>query len=94
MSRTMQQIADEIRAHGHNLIKIADQMAAKAESESPPEPEPEISFTDLRGRLADKSRAGYTEQIRQIILKHGAEKLSELDKSEYAAVLAETEALT
>ena len=90
MSRSMQQIADEIRAHGHNLIRIADAMAEKAD----PPPEEKIRFTDLRSRLAERSREGFTDAIRNILTAHGAEKLSALDESEYAGVLAEVEALS
>lgn len=71
--------------------RVAKRIEAKAE-----EPEPtakEYSFTEVRTFLADKSRAGHTAEIKKILAAHGADKLSDLDKAEYAAVMAEAEVL-
>ena len=43
--------------------------------------------------LADKSRAGFTAEIKQILIKHGAEKLSEIAPTEYTALVADVEVL-
>lgn len=60
-----------------------------------PEPEtapaPVVSFTDLRAKCADLSRAGHTETIRTLIQKHGAHKLSELPESAYAPLFEDIE---
>ena len=42
---------------------------------------------------AEKSRAGFTAEVKAIITKHGADKLSAIKPEEYAAVLAEVEVL-
>ena len=47
----------------------------------------------VRGVLADKSRVGFTADVRELLVKHGAAKLSEIDPKEYAALLAEAEVL-
>ena len=75
------------------IRECAEQLTSLADSLEPKKTRTDISFTDLRGRLADKSRAGYTEQIRELIRKHGAERLSDLDENEYAGLLTEVEAL-
>lgn len=60
-----------------------------------PEPEtapaPVVSFTDLRAKCADLSRAGHTETIRNLIQKHGAHKLSELPETAYAPLFEDIE---
>ena len=68
---------------------------AKAETpeESKPEPAKEYTFTEVRTFLANKSRAGHTAEVKKILAAHGADKLSDLDKAEYAAVMAEAEVL-
>lgn len=86
--KSMEDVIAKIRECADILTSLADSLETKTEESS------EIAFTDLRGRLADKSRAGYTAQIRELLKKHGAEKLSGIDKSEYAALLAEVEALS
>ena len=58
-----------------------------------PEPVKEYTFTEVRTFLADKSRAGHTAEVKMILAAHGADKLSDLDKAEYAAVMAEAEVL-
>ena len=51
------------------------------------------SFTDVRTILAEKSRAGHTAEVKQILNNHGAEKLSGIAPEEYAAIIAEVEVL-
>lgn len=57
------------------------------EAESPKE----ITLSEVRAVLANKSRAGFTEEVKQLLMKHGAEKLSSIAESEYAALLKEAE---
>lgn len=54
---------------------------------------PEIPLERVRGLLAEKSRNGYTAEVRSIIKSFGAERLSEIDPSDYEAVLMKAEAL-
>ena len=56
-------------------------------------PAKEYTFTEVRTFLAEKSRAGHTAEVKKILAAHGADKLSELDQAEYAAVMAEAEVL-
>ena len=43
--------------------------------------------------LAEKSRAGHTAEVRALLVKHGADKLSDIDPTRYPALLADAEAL-
>lgn len=52
-----------------------------------------LTLERVRGALAEKSRAGFTAEVRELLVKHGASKLSEIDPKEYAALLAEAEVL-
>lgn len=79
--------ADELRALAKKLLAVADSLDGQAETEK------EISYTDVRAILAEKSRAGHTAKIKEILISHGAEKLSAIDPSEYAALLREVEVL-
>ena len=63
------------------------------ETEQKPKKVPEISLEKVRGVLADKSRGGHTAEVRAIIQKYGADRLSDIDPKDYAAVLAEAEVL-
>ena len=81
--------ADELRALAKKLLSVADSLDGQAETEK----EKEISYTDVRAILAEKSRAGHTAKIKEILISHGAEKLSAIDPGEYAALLREVEVL-
>ena len=62
--------------------------------ESKPEsPEKAVALTEVRALLAGKSREGFTEEVKQLLMKHGAEKLSGIAESEYAALMKEAERL-
>lgn len=57
------------------------------------ETQKQLTLEDVRAVCAEKSRAGFTAEVKAIITKHGADKLSAIKPEEYAAVLAEVEVL-
>ena len=65
-----------------------DAKAAKQEPEEKP-----LTLEEVRAVLAEKSRSGHTEEVRELLNKHGADKLSEIDPAKYPALLAEAEVL-
>lgn len=73
----------------------------KAPKEKPPkeeavpaeEPAKEWSLEEVRMILAEKSRAGHTEEVRDLISKYGAERLSDIKPADYAALMAEAEVI-
>lgn len=58
-----------------------------------PASETKVTFVELRSRLAEISRAGHTAEIKELLQKFGAGKLSEIKESDYAALLTEAEGL-
>ena len=69
-----------------NTAKKEEKPAAKQE-------EKPLTLEEVRAVLAEKSRAGHTEEVRELLKKHGADKLSEIDPVEYPALLADAEVL-
>lgn len=59
----------------------------------PEHSEPPLTLEQVRAVLAEKSRAGYTAEVRALLNKHGADKLSNIDPAEYPALLADAEVL-
>ena len=53
----------------------------------------ELKLEDVRSVLADKSRAGYTAEIRDLLKKYGADKLSKVNPADYEALLKDAEVL-
>ena len=52
-----------------------------------------VTFVQLRSRLSEISRAGHTQEVKELIAKYNADKLSDIAEADYAAVLAEAEGL-
>lgn len=52
-----------------------------------------VTLAEVRAVLANKSCAGFTEEVKQLVMKHGAEKLSGVPESEYAVLMKEAESL-
>ena len=52
-----------------------------------------VSLEQVRAVLAEKSQAGFTAEVRGLLEKYGAPKLSQIDPANYAALLADAEEL-
>lgn len=99
----MAQAIEELRGAAAAINDIANWLTetfsgdAEPEAEAAPaakEPEPVLAFEDVRAILADKSREGFTAQIRELLQKYGASKLSEVDAKHYKALIKDVEGLS
>lgn len=66
----------------------SDQMSLLDDYAIPDEnlnPQP-VSFDVLQKRMTDKARAGFTDQLREIITSYGVDKLSSIDPKDYSEV--------
>lgn len=98
-------LVTELKNCGEALIGISESLSELFTDKEPAQateqpkaevPAPEskpVTLEAVRAILAEKSRAGYTAEVRTLLEKHGAKKLSEIDPSEYSALLAEAEVL-
>ena len=81
-------LVDELKKCGETLVGLS------AEEPKPEAPEEKaLTLEDVRAVCADKSRSGFTAEVKAILNKHGVEKLSEVNPAEYKALLAEVEVL-
>ena len=99
MSKTseMEATIRELRGIASSISDIANWLtgAFSGTEEAAPAPEPEktLNLEEVRAILAEKSRDGFTAQIRDLLLKYGAKKLSEVDPASYKALVADAEVL-
>ena len=87
---------EELRKCAAVINDTANWLAELFNSESEPETapvEPALTLETVRATLADKSRAGFTAQIRSLLQKYGADRLSGIDPANYKALLADAEEL-
>jgi hypothetical protein len=97
----LSQAIDELRRCGDALIGVADslrELFGGNNTEVEPQPtveaaKPELTLEQVRAVLAEKSRGGYTAQVRELLVKHGAAKLSDIGPAEYPALMADAEEL-
>ncbi len=91
-------VANDLRTLAGSIQAIADAIAGNepADASQPetaaPEPEP-ITLEQVRAVLAQKSLSGFTAEVRGLLEKHGAAKLSQIKPDEFLALLTEAEAL-
>ena len=105
----LSQVLDELVACGERLIRTANALRDIFSAEPEPETQPETkeapaaasraeqptvyTFAEVRKAFSAKSHAGYTEQVRALITRYGADKLSAVKEEDYPALMADLEAL-
>jgi len=96
----------ELRSAAESLVAVSDSLITlfngnepeadaptkQMQAESAPTQKP-VSLEQVRAVLAEKSRSGHTAKVRELLERHGANKLSEIPITEYATLLAEAEVL-
>jgi len=91
---------EELRRCGEALIEVAGSlkdMFSGAAAEEPskseaPAPKP-VPLEKVRAVLAEKSVQGKRKEVQALIIKYGAERLSDIAPERYASLLAEAEVL-
>ena len=89
----------ELLRCGEALIRVADALrgmfssdVTEPQEQAQPESRP-YSLEDVRALLLAKNRAGFREEVKALLLKHGAERLTDIDPAEYAVLMTEAEVL-
>ena len=83
----------------HSAAKALDEAANQLAGQNVPKPEvagtakKTLTLEEVRKVAADKARQGHTEEVRQLIQKFGADKLSGVDAAKYPALMEELEVM-
>ena len=91
--KDLRSAAATINEVANTLAEMFSTTADKAPDAAVPA-EPRLTLEQVRAVLADKSRKGHTAEIRSLLQKYGAAKLSQIDPAHYKALLADAEVLT
>ncbi|MCD7724533.1 MAG: DNA ligase [Clostridiales bacterium] len=101
----MAQTIEELRTAAAAISDIADWLTAqfggtddkptveKTAVEPQRPSKPKLTLEQVRATLAEKSRAGHAAEIRALLQKYGAAKLSQIDPANYEALLRDAEVL-
>ena len=95
----------ELRICGETIIGIADALAglfsSPAEEDAPKKTpkkaakeEPKVlTLEDVRHQMTVIAQSGFSAEVKALITKYGARKLSDIDPSQYKSLLKEADAL-
>ena len=100
-------LVDELKKCGETLVDISEGLAGlfsgsdeeksakmtTAKKKAEESKEKVVTLEQVRAVLAEKSRVGFTADVKAIITRHGAVKMSDIAPTEFEAVLAEAEVL-
>jgi len=98
----MAQTIEELRSAAASINAAADWLYQQFSGDDAPvqkapakkkESKPELKLEDVRAVLAEKSRVGHTAEVRTLLQKYGAEKLSAVDPANYEALMKDAEVI-
>jgi len=90
LADSVQAVADAMAANEPAVGAQPEQLATtKAEKPATKA----VTLEQVRAKLAEKSQLGFTANVRTLLEKYGAPKLSQIEPANYAALLADAEGL-
>lgn len=93
----LQKVTDDLNALNESVAALAQAFSGEGEStESEAKKQPgkrQITLEQVRGVLADRSRSGFTAEVRSLITGYGAERLSDIAPEHYEALLKAAEGI-
>lgn len=92
----MKEVIKDLENLTAHLKTLFDEPSVGKEKPSKPVEKPKqntVSLEQVRAVLAKLSQMGKTAEVKKLIVKHGAQKLSDVPESEYASLLHEAEGI-
>lgn len=83
------ELIKELKTYSTKILEVAETLASMFPDET--EDTKPLTLDEVRGKLTDLARAGYTDDIKEIIRGYGVERLSDINAADYADVLAKAE---
>lgn len=93
----MKEVIKDLENLTAHLKALFDEPSVSKEKPSKPVEKPKqntVSLEQVRAVLAKLSQHGKTAEVKALIVKFGANRLSELDESKYAELLEEAKGMT
>ncbi|WP_373197333.1 rRNA biogenesis protein rrp5 [Streptococcus sanguinis] len=94
--KKLETVVSNLRMLADSLEELCD--AVGLTNEAPAKkvektPSQNVTIEEIRKVLAEKSRAGKTEQVRELLQKYGANKLSAVEEQHYSSLLEDAKGL-
>ncbi len=89
----VEKLLPHIRTIGDALLSSPAKEEPATKQPSPASKDNTYTLEDVRAVLAEKSRECHTTEVRELLNKYGANRLSAVDPSNYAALMADAEVI-
>ena len=86
-------VAEGYRKMASEGMEIPKDIQTEEKPEKSSTPEKKISITEVRAVMAEKSRAGKTQEIKKLLKEIGADKLSSVPEERYEELMKRAEVL-
>lgn len=93
LSTSLEELCQAIEGDSTTTEVKTENVSSTKTTQSNSDDKKQITLEDVRAVLAEKSRLGFTKDIKQIILDLGATKLSEVKAQDYPTLLEKAEGL-
>jgi hypothetical protein len=95
--KKLETVVKNLRLLADSLEELSSPFRLETVEKVPEEVEnaasPTVTIEDIRKVLAEKSRAGKTEQVRDLLQQYGANKLSAVEQKHYPSLLEDAKGL-
>jgi hypothetical protein len=93
MNDTILNISKDLKRLATSIEKLAKETyPTREEDTAAPAPE-EITLEEVRAKLAALMQAGKQAEVKKLLKKHGGNKLSDVPKKNYQALIKDAEAV-
>lgn len=85
-----------IQNFAEDLHKAADDLmliAGAIQEDEQPENVPAATLEEVRAVLAEKSRSGMKDKVKELLMLYGADKLSDVDPKQYGLLMRDAKGL-
>ncbi|HMM01097.1 MAG TPA: DNA ligase [Bacilli bacterium] len=90
LAASISEIAEDLITMGNaDHSSVGNEPASQTEALTTQTP----TLEEVRGILADKASTGHREAVQALIHKHGAQRLSDIDPSEFDVLITEARAI-
>ena len=90
---TMQKLTEKMTSEYINTFEQICTESDPPKQSEPVKEEKPVDRLEVRAKLAELTRLGFLDEVKALLQKHGAERLSAVDDAELPALMKEAEAL-
>ena len=89
----MQKLTEKMTSEYINTFEQICTESDPPKQSEPVKEEKPVDRLEVRAKLAELTRLGFLDEVKALLQKHGAERLSAVDDAELPALMKEAEAL-